>query len=360
MILVKLKYMKNTLDKIFYQFSRKIGKLLFDKKLDNSLDKVNHILLINWHGKIGDAIVSSFVFREIKEKTNIEISIITTKELKPIYEYYSSDNIYIIHKNHNLLDINNIANKIKKIDIIIPLIGTLGFNDLFLINKLAPTYVFSTDKDLKLANQQFLQKVDKKFVNEIYYNILEYIKIDNINDNYIVPYSKKTISMIEYDILFNPFGSRSDKSLSINKSVSLLQNINKVYPSLKIIILFSPNTKTIAKEIAKKVNCKNIISAKNISTIKDSISLIEQSKIVISVDTSIVHIAIGMDKKTISIYYQADNNFNIWLPKKSLISKVIFSLGANNNYRKKNMNNFDSDEVIEYINFFIGLDNDKK
>lgn len=360
MILVKLKFMKNTLDKIFYQFSRKIGKLLFDKKLNNSLGNVNHILLINWHGKIGDAIVSSFIFREIKEKTNIEISIITTKELEPIYEYYNSDNIYIIDKNHNLLDINNIANKIKNIDIIIPLIGILGFNDLFLIHKLAPIYVFSTDKDLKLTNQQFLQKIDKKLVNEIYYKILEYIKIDNINDNYIIPYSKNTISMIEYDILFNPFGSRNDKSLSINKSVSLLQNINKVYPSLKIIILFSPDTKMIAEEITKKVNSKNIIVAKSISTIKDSISFIEQSKIIISVDTSIVHIAIGMNKKIISIYYQADDNFNVWLPKKSLATKVIFSLDKNNNYKQKNMNNFDNDEVIEQINSFIGLDNDKK
>ncbi|OHD95406.1 MAG: hypothetical protein A2019_04475 [Sulfurimonas sp. GWF2_37_8] len=359
MIFVKLKLMKNILNRFFYKLCRKIGILLFDKELSSSLHNINHILLINWHGKIGDAIISSFIFREIKEKTNIKISIITTKELKSIYKYYNSDSIHIIDSNHSLIDINNIANKIKKVDIIIPLIGTLGFNDLFFINKLTPLYVFSTDETLKLSNKNFLKEVNEKLVNEIYYKILEYMNIDNINDNYIIPHTKKEINIIQYDILFNPFGSRNDKSLSINKSVSILQKINKVYPNLKIIILFSPNTKHTAYKIIKKTNCKNIILAKNIFTIKDSIDLINKSDIVISVDTSIVHISIGMNKKLISIYYKAGNSFNAWLPKKSLKTKIIFSLGKDD-YMTKDMNKFNDDEIIQKINFFKDLNSDKK
>lgn len=359
MIFVKLKLMKHILDNIIYQFSRKIGILLFDNELNNSLDSVNHILIINWHGKIGDAIISSFIFRELKKKANINISIITTKELQPIYKYYNADNIYIINSNHSLIDINNIANSIKKVDAIIPLFGTLGFNDLYLIKKLTPLYVFSTDKTLKLSNKKFLQEIENKFVNEIYCKILECMKIEDIDDRYIIPHTKKKTDIMKYDILFNPFGSRIDKSLSINKSVSLLKKINKADSNLKIVILFSPKTKSIAKDIAKKTNHKNIILAENIFTIKDSIELISESNIVISVDTSIVHIAIGMNKQIISIYYQAADNFNVWLPKRTSSTKVIFSLGKNN-YMKKDMNNFSNDDVIEQINFFKGLNNDKK
>ena len=351
--------MKNTLNKILYQFYRKIGKLLFDRSLDNLLKEANHILLINWHGKIGDAIISSFIFRELRNKTNIQISVITTKELEPIYQYYNFNNIYLIKQKHNLCDINNIANKINQVDIIIPLIGTLGFNDLFLISKLSPSYVFSTDKNLKLSNQQFLKEIDKKTVDEIYHKILEFIGISNINDNYIIPYLKKIDKQLDYDILFNPFGSRIDKSLSIDKSVSLLKNIIKNYSNLKIIVIYSQSTKSIAKKIVEKLNCNNINLAKNIYSIKDSIKLIDRSSIVISVDTSIVHISIGMNKKVIAIYYKVEDNFNVWLPKKSLITKVIYSLGQKSDI-VKNMNNFSNQEVIKQIRILKDLNNDNK
>jgi len=351
--------MKNTLNKILYQFYRKIGKLLFDRSLDNLLKEANHILLINWHGKIGDAIISSFIFRELRNTTNIQISVITTKELEPIYQYYNSNNIYLINQKHNLCDINNIANKINQVDIIIPLIGTLGFNDLFLISKLSPSYAFSTDKNLKLSNQQFLKEIDKKTVDEIYHKILEFIGISNINDNYIIPYLKKIDKQIDYDILFNPFGSRIDKSLSIDKSVSLLKSIIKNYSNLKIIVIYSQNTKFIAKEIVEKINNNNINLAKNIYSIKDSIALINRSNIIVSVDTSIVHISIGMYKKVIAIYYQVDNDFNIWLPKKSLTTKVIYSLEQKSDI-EKNMNHFSNQEVIKQIRTLKALKNDNK
>ncbi len=348
--------MKNILNKISYRLYRKIGKLLFDRILDNSPKNINHILLINWHGKIGDAIVSSFIFKELQEKTSIKISVITTKELESIYQYYNSSNIFIISKKHNLFEINNIANKVQNVDAIIPLIGTLGFNDLFLINKLNPKYIFSTDKNLKLSNNQFLNAIDRKTVDEIYFRILEFIGIDNIENEYVIPYNKRN-QKIDYDILFNPFGSRIDKSLSVEKSISLLHRINKDYPYLNIVVLFSPTTRIIAKEIVEKLHKNNINLAQNINTIQDSINLINKSDMIISVDTSIVHLSIGMNKKTIAIYYQVNNDFNVWLPKKSTKTKVVFSIGKKN-YSLKNMNNFSNKEIIKQINF-LKVFNDK-
>ena len=176
--------MKNILNKIVYRLCRKIGIFLFDKQLNKSLIDINSILIINWHGKIGDAIISSFLIREIKEKTNIKISIVTTTNLSELYEIYNVDYIYTIDKKHNIFDLNNLANKIKSIDAIIPLIGTLGFKDLFLIRKLMPIYVFSTDTSLKQSNEMFVQEINNKTVDEIYYKILEFIKIENIYDKY--------------------------------------------------------------------------------------------------------------------------------------------------------------------------------
>ncbi len=343
--------MKNILNKIVYRLCRKIGIFLFDKQLNKSLIDINSILIINWHGKIGDAIISSFLIREIKEKTNIKISIVTTTNLSELYEIYNVDYIYTIDKKHNIFDLNNLANKIKSIDAIIPLIGTLGFKDLFLIRKLMPIYVFSTDTSLKQSNEMFVQEINNKTVDEIYYKILEFIKIENIYDKYYIPYIENKSQITKYDILFNSFGSRNDKSLSIRKSVSILIDINKVYPNYKIIVIYSPATKDIAQEIVKTVNQKNIILAEDIVTIEDSIMLINESNLIISVDTAIVHIGIGMNKKIIAIYYQPGDIFNVWLPKKTSLIKIVFSLGISN-YVKKDMNNFNNKEILNHINFF--------
>ena len=80
------------------RFSRKLSLLIFDKKVPLGINKpVKHILVINWHGRIGDAIVSSFFFREIRKIDNIIISIVTTESLKSLYiDYYKVDNVYTV------------------------------------------------------------------------------------------------------------------------------------------------------------------------------------------------------------------------------------------------------------------------
>ena len=336
--------MKNTLNKFIYLFSRKISIYLFDKMLNNTTS-YKHILLINWYGKIGDAIISSFLITEIKKKTNLQISVITTDSLKSIYEDYGVNNIFTIKLNHSYKDIYKLSSKLKDVDIVIPLLGTLGFKDLFFINLIQPNLVFSTDKTLKLTNKNFLEEIKNKQVDEIYKIILQHLKVKNINTNYIIPLIKTSVKDY-YDIAFNPFGSRDNKSLSINKSISLLKDISMKFPTYKIIILYSPKTKYLTKIISKKVDNKNIKIAKNIQNIEDSINIIHNSNILISVDTSLVHIAIGLNKKQIAIYHKKNDEYNIWLPKKSSNTMIIFS-----KYKVKNMDYFNNSKVLSYVKF---------
>ncbi len=53
------------------EFERKIGKLILDKsKKENNIkfENIKKILFIRYDGKIGDYMVSSFVYREIKKQ----------------------------------------------------------------------------------------------------------------------------------------------------------------------------------------------------------------------------------------------------------------------------------------------------
>ena len=72
----------------------KLGKILLDKKTQGNLSALppEKILFLRHDGKIGDYIVSSFVFREIKKyNSNTKIGVICTKK----NEYLFKQNRYI-------------------------------------------------------------------------------------------------------------------------------------------------------------------------------------------------------------------------------------------------------------------------
>jgi len=340
--------MERILNNFIAGFKRKFNLLLFDKQLPMGIKTpIKHILVINWNGKIGDAIVSSFFYREIKKVSGITISVVTTVQLKSLYsDHYSVDNVFVVSNNPGYLELFRISRKLQDVDTIIPLMGILNMKSLFFISKLNPTNLFSLDESLGLSNIQMPQNM---YIHDIYSFILKQLGAENIDDSYIVPVSYTNNK--NFEIAFNPFGSRVDKSLSIDKSVRILNLIIDEFQDLNVGILSSNETFKTAQKIARKVDNKNIQVIKNISSFYDAINIISCSVILISVDTSLVHVAVGLNKKLIAIYYKPKNLFNPWLPKKSKNTQLILSEGVEK-YTEKDMNNFNNYEVIIKINEF--------
>lgn len=344
---VKLKLINHICSNLLKKVKRNLSLFLFDKKKPKGIQfPIKHILIINWNGKIGDAIVSSFLFRELRKIKDIEISVITTSNLTKLYQdIYYANNVYTV-KNYSYLELFKVSTKIKNVDTIIPLMGYLNMKDLFFISRLNPNNLFGIDDELGRSNLQMAKRINHLLIHDVFKFILQEIKIENINDDYIIPISPSKKN--KFDILFNPFGSRDDKSLSIEKSIRILLEINRFYPNYKIGILNSLNTKEIANKICSEIRNNNIISIKNITSIYDAIDNIYNASLVISVDTSIVHIASGLNKKLIAIYYKSGNTFNQWLIKEKPTTRLIFSDGVEN-YKKKNMNNFNENKIVDFI-----------
>lgn len=332
-------------------FLRKLSIFLFDKKRPLGVQKpVKHILLVNWHGRIGDAIVSSFFFREIRKIDGIIISVITIESLKSLYiDSYNVDNIYIVSNKLSYFELFNISKQLKDVDTIIPLMGLLNMKNLFFISRIDPLNLFSLDDDLGYSNIKMGKTAETLFMHEIFYFILKSLDVKNINNQYIVPIKKQ--NSISYDILFNPFASRLDKSFSIEKSISILKLIINKYENKTIGLLSSPNTKEIALKIENIMNLENISLVGNINTFYDAIDVMDNSKIIVSIDTALVHIASGLDKKLVAIYYKQGKLLNRWLPKKSINTKIVFSLGTET-YKVKDMNSFNSQLIVDAIDSF--------
>ena len=299
-----------------------LSKCLDIKKSDVNVDmkKVKKILFYKIEWKIGEYITSSFVIREIKKKyPNIQIDVFVGKsggmeELLKSNKYI--DNIFIYDRKKKLEEIKMKRKILKnskkeKYDIF------FDFSEETEIKPRQMWFMRKINADVNVGYGKNLYKIYNKNVDKkrermdnIWEKALEKLNIKNINKSYDVPLKDEAEKNIEKyflennineSIAVNFFGSINKRKISIENAIILLNSLRKQYPEYKINILDSPADRKKIFEILKK-NIENVYYYENTSSIFDAISIIKNSKIIVSPDTSIIHIAEGLDKKIIAFY----------------------------------------------------------
>lgn len=212
---------------------------------------------------------------------------------------------------------------------------------MFFIQLLGPGMVFSVDDELELVNVKMGQTTKNVSYANKYAFVLKELGITNIDLSYIIPDSTDSVS-VKYDIIFNPFGSTNNKSLSIDSAQSLICAVANKYNNKKIGILSSPGTFNTAV-LMKPQHIDNVIVVENINTIYSAISHIRACDLLITVDTALVHIGDGLDKNMLAIFPRNNSAFNPWLPSNKDSIKVIFS---DANGSEVDLNNFDMTELL--------------
>lgn len=103
-----------------------------------------------------------------------------------------------------------------------------------------------------------------------------------------------------------------------------------------MIILSLPSRQNEINDIILKENLSNCTLSYTTKTIFDATELIRSCDLLISPDTSFIHIASAIDLPTIGLFYK--NNFVYW-GSKSTISYVV----------RTNNNDMIFDEVAKYV-----------
>ena len=171
-------------------------------------------------------------------------------------------------------------------------------------------YEFNPEKSIyKIYNKNVEDRNER--MADIWEMALEKLNIKNIDKSYDIPLkeeSEKNIekyflkNCIKKSIAVNFFGSIDKRKINVDNALVLLKNIRKQYPEFEINILDSPVDREKIFEILKEEKIGGIYYYKDTNSIFDAISIIKRSEIVVSPDTSIVHIAEGFDKKIIAFY----------------------------------------------------------
>lgn len=326
------------IDRLFVRFKR-----VEDRK------RIKHVVFINWNGKYGDAIVSAPLIDHLRRHSDIEVSVITTQQLKKLYSsVIQVDSIYLI-KNVSWLNILNIRTKVKGCDAIIPLFGKRGILDVLCIFLLNPRFVFSTDCSLKMSNKKFLKESKNKDVYELYELVAEIILGRYTALTGVKLCAKNEDNSISYDYLINPFASREDKSLSLDRTLSLITHLASFHSDKSFGIFYPPESLSFASQLMQLLDLPNVELINGTCGFEKVIPVIRNSGVLISVDTSLVHVSLVLNKKVVAIYPETVY-FNIWQPSNSHNFQVVTSTGLIDFGAVKNMNQFENDSVNYALN----------
>ena len=371
--------MKNLIKKInriFQDYMRekrlKIGKYIWDRKEkakiiegDNFLkdNSIKSILFLRYDGKIGDMIVNSLMFREIKKVyPDIKIGVVARgAAIDIIKDNPNVDKIYEYYKDRK--KIKDLALKIKeeKYDLLIDFSEMLRINQMMLINLCEARINIGLDrKDWKLFDLSIESGKDFKWTEHITKRYLAYlIKLGLKKENIDISYDIYLKDEMKYEAFFNkikeskklilnPYGASKHKSFSIETLENIINYLKD--KDIAIILVYFGDKYKELEFLEKKY--KYVYIPKKIESILDTAILIKKSDYVISPDTSIVHIASVFNKKMITVYPPKGGKYGVdhlvWAPK-SEYSKVIFCKDKTGNYDEIDINTFNFDEMKKEI-----------
>lgn len=321
----------------------KIGRLIWDKKkemnnvdlIDNgklNMDKVKSILFLRYDGKIGDMVINTLMFKEIKKRyPTIKIGVVARGAAKDIIKYNSNvDIIYVYEKGKE----KELAKKIaaKEYDVLVDFSEMLRVNQMKFINLCKAKVNIGLDKeDWKLFDISY-KKDETKHISDLYERVLKLFRIEDIIPEYEINIPKESMDRVnkivagcEKIVVLNPFAASKHRSLNE-------ENIRKVAEKLlkdeggTLFIIGEPNKEKEIKNIIKDID--GDVRYPELKDILDVVALISKSSYVVTPDTSIVHIAAAFKIPMTAIYRadsEEDKNSKVWAPNYPE-AKQIFSM----------------------------------
>ena len=316
-----------------------IAKLLWDKRKKVSFepDSVKTILLVRNEGKLGDIIVSMPLIRSLHQD-GYTVDLLVTESCYGVMQY--SPFIRHIYKaadcsyKHYLKSLNHTVSKAtmkmlkrNKYDLIIdPCLSETPVHRMKLFRDINARFVIGLNKksDISHYTVSVPYKNEKQHVTELLSLISKSIGVKATgNFTYNLHFPDVVLDEVRHflspwkekkKIIINAFAGTPERNFSQQQLLEIINMINKNSREVKIITLDHRN------EIAVPLP-ENVV--KNpFYTLHHVMALIKESDIVITPDTSIVHMSATWKKPLIAVYKNAPNN-NMWAPGYENASHII-------------------------------------
>ena len=343
-------------------------KLLTNKQKNLFDIKKSKSVLILKYDRIGDMVVSTPIFRELKiSYPNISISVLASKANKDVIKNNPYiDKIYTNYKNNVFNDLPTLLKLRKKnFDVCIELEHSVIPHAIFRLKIINPKKIISIHKDgrygvkgSELNLYDYFTKKDKNsHFGKIWLDTLIFFGVrprsrtyDFFLGNAERDKAKSFIDSLgkKIKIGINTEGSFPEKSIQKKELKKICMGLHNNFNNIQIVIFVTPKKLLEKTEMTTSLELDYVIPSYTTETIIDAAALIEQLDLIISPDTSLVHIASSFDKPIVSIHENNKDSFRLWSPT-STLSRTIF---ASSSY---GLENYSVDDIVDSACDFLKI-----
>jgi ADP-heptose:LPS heptosyltransferase len=321
----------------------------FTNKKERNFDErdVKKVLFLRYD-RIGDMIITTPVFRELKLfDPAIQISVLASKTNQSVLEGNPYiDNIYLNHKNRFFNDLKTLfVLRKKKFDACIEFDHSVIPHAILRLNIINPKIIISVFKtgrygvkgsELKLYDFYTKKKQNLHF-RDICLETLSPFGIKPNSNHYDLFYkdyqkqkAREFIGKFDDKFLIgiNLKGAVKGKKIEYEDLEKICLRLYEAHNDIQIIILSEPNNfQNISKKIFK-MGLNYVVVSYKTHKISDVAALISQLHLVVTPDTSIVHIASTFNKPVITIHENNKDSYDLFAPT-SKLNRTVFSESKN-------------------------------
>lgn len=303
-----------------------------------NIEKIKTILIIRNEGTVGDVIVYSSLIEKLS-LIGFQVDLLLTESNKIVVE----NNPYI----RNVYISRNLSTEefLKSFDHFISkkTIAELKENNYDLVIDPCLEFPVHRMKLLKDINAKSVLGFNKPHDIKCYSKSINFDNLNNhitesvrliactlgINEFTSIPYKLKIPTKIKSEVkaflhnlngdknvLINIFAGNKERCLSQDQLSLLIDKILEKNNKIRIVLLDHLNKINIIMNHSVVIN--------PFKTIHHVMALISECDLIITPDTSIVHISAAWEKPLISIYKDVDDNNTLWAPGYNNASQLIF------------------------------------
>ena len=280
---------------------------------------VNRVVFIRWDAKLGDAIVLSWVLRELKrQRPDLEITVITSPALELLFRQgFGIESIFLAGKKHGWGQLPLIAKALHRSRYVVHLSEIWRPRELRFVRQMQPQHVVGLDDELQMINVKLGQSTQGHHFSERLLPWLKDLGLDTTHRQYWVPRSQQAAVKVAATwpqgrvVGLCPYGASKSRQLSIGQIRFVIQHILHD-PSVTIWMSVRPDQAIVLQQTLGQ---EPWFSRLFFSPTDDMLELCEQvahCDAVVSVDTAIVHIASGLGKPLLALYALHHNQFDMW------------------------------------------------
>lgn len=339
---------------------RKLGRLFFDRTPNQAGYFSQTVVFVRWDAKLGDTVVLSWVLREIRRyRPDLKLSVITGPEYLDLYrQAYRVDHVCLAPKRAGWLTLARIAKQLQRPRYVVHLAERMKARDLFFLWLLGAAQVVGLDDELDRVNVKLGQRSKGLHFSEKLCPWLAAIGVATEHRQYWIPERPSSGGLgtgearaLRPLVGFCPYGASRQRRFSDAALLDLVKALLE-QGAHQVILFVTRMQQDSLRALLQAGTVSSQVIMRPTTDLFELFSQINACDAVVSVDTGIVHVAVGLDKPLLAFYNpdRTDDNFSRWHPN-SPSAITLFAESCN----PQRIDRFKCDDLTDAIGRLMRL-----